>query len=253
MNLIFLRVGDVLDLDGAEYAVEMVNDSRARCQPISRRMKTVTINEVERQINATVGRRDISISPRTEPGTVLRRLAGAELEHFLGKANASPPQERIPEATKTESVKQNKVMATKTKGSAKKDRISYVGRSAAIHELAAKRMKPENILAKIKETWADTTPKVISDVMEATARKAEKAAAKATTKAKAASKPAATPSATPAKATAKTPPAPKAKATPPAPKAKKGPPAPKAAPAPVAETVPAPAEGFAPVEPAVAA
>lgn len=254
MNLYFLRLGDILMLDGIEYGVEMVNESRARCQPTKRQLKTVVINEKERQINCTVGKRDISISPRIEPGMVIRRMAGAELEKFLGKGHASSTQGQHKPEANAESKEHNMAKTTKTAG-ATKDRPSYKGRSALIHELAGRNMKPENILAKVKEQWPDTTPKVIADVTASKARGDAAKAAKATAKAAKASKPSKTPPVKAAKAPAKTPPAPKAKAAkvPPAPKAKTPPPAPAStpAPAPVAAEPAAPvAEGFA--EPAAA-
>jgi len=72
MNLVYLRVGDVIASGGAEWVVEMVNDCRARCRCLSRKMRTVRdrIHDVTRTFAGTA--ETMSITPRLEPDMVLR-------------------------------------------------------------------------------------------------------------------------------------------------------------------------------------
>jgi hypothetical protein len=232
MNLAWLRIGDILRFEGIEYIVEMVNDSRARCQPLSSK-----------------GDRDFSISPRTEPGFVTRRATDAERKRFLEKVNASPTPDETTEAfNEDDNMKKDK---TTTETTEARTRTSYAGFGKAARALQAKGMTAEAAREKLLKTYWPVSIAAVQAVFDAKP-KAPKAAKVPPALKKAVEKPAAKAKAAPA---AKTPPA--KKTTPPAPKPKvaakappvrKGPPPPKtAAPAP-AEEAPAtetPAEGFA--------
>jgi len=101
MNLVYLRVGDVIVSGGAEWVVEMVNDCRARCRCLTRKMRTVKdrIHDVTRTFAGTA--ETMNITPRLEPDMVIR--------HDKNLVNANKNK-----ATTEENNMKDKATSTKT-------------------------------------------------------------------------------------------------------------------------------------------
>jgi len=111
MNLVYLRVGDVIASGGAEWVVEMVNDCRARCRCLSRKMRTVRdrIHDVTRTFAGTA--ETINITSRLEPDMVLRHdkslvntnknKATTEEQNMKDKATSTKTDSKKTETTHT--------------------------------------------------------------------------------------------------------------------------------------------------------
>lgn len=155
MNLAFLRIGDVVRIHGLEYVVDMVNDCRARCQPIEKGEKTVQRTKtykrpggkVEKIVKTKVvrrfGPRDESISPRAERSSILRYMTQDEMKPFLVQAKTIQPTAPEPEENNgwvkaspegEESVQsKDKVMAKKN-AEVKINKVGK-GRATLVHQL----------------------------------------------------------------------------------------------------------------------
>lgn len=147
MRSIFLRPGDVVVIDRVEYAVDYVNDSRARCQPLGTSRKQVEAtfqnragDSVTKTFSRAVGQRDFSISPKVDEDVVTRRLVGSELNDFLAR-NRPRAQEQVSGGT-------NEVVSTNSMSKAKSKDLPTQGRAAFIHKLRDAKTPKAEVLEK---------------------------------------------------------------------------------------------------------
>lgn len=210
-SMALLRVGDVFIQGGCEYVVDYVNESRARCQPLTRTPKTITVSDrngeqVDKVVNRIAGSHDFSISPNSDV-EIVRRLSGVERDNLLERTRARTLG--LPVSGALNAGTSNDSMNKKTKSD-----LPTKGRAEAIHKLRDAKVPKAEVLEKIQAKFR--CPKGLFDkIWERDSRGAAKPkAAKPAKKAKAGAK---------------------AKSTPPA--KKKGGPPPK--PAPVVASEPA--------------
>ncbi len=122
----YLRLGDVLNINGAPHIVDMVNDCRARCIPITRKAVKIASRFNEAQVATfTVLAASVSISPRYEDDAdnTVEHWGRKGLEEFLAgrKTGAGRnKQTSVTNADQPENIMANKNKVSSTPPAAKK-------------------------------------------------------------------------------------------------------------------------------------
>ncbi len=128
----YLRVGDVLVVHGAEYAVDMVNDCRARCV---RLRGSARINEDDARAPRT-----ISVASIVEDSMVNRRTTLHEREAALSSQHQ--------QGGETNTVKGKNRMSKEAVANQKEKPTQ--GRAAYIHNLKSKDVAKADALVKVQ-------------------------------------------------------------------------------------------------------
>jgi hypothetical protein len=170
-----LKLGDVIELEGREHVIAMVNESRAKAIPLQRETRTFTPSRYDAQTGeqkkvqflerATAA----NISPNSDV-PILRTLSSADLEKFLGGKYRRPAETQPTGEQPTVKEESTEIMKT-----AEKPIRSPRGGLAAISKTIAKTSKAPKASKsdKAKPSTAKTATAKPATAKPATAKPSE--------------------------------------------------------------------------------